>query len=79
MVRITLPNRLKSYTGGGTNSTNHSRSTSPNHSSSMKKNSAVADGSPEKANGLMLKIVVIKVGLHFFGHAGRNNVIRVKC
>jgi hypothetical protein len=45
----------------------------------MKKNSAVADGSPEKANGLMLKIVVIKVGLHFFGHAGRNNVIGVKC
>ena len=67
MVRITLPNRLKSYTGG-TNSANHSRSTSPNPSylsSNMKKSSAGGgtDGSPEKAgsNGLMLKVVVLKV------------------
>jgi hypothetical protein len=64
MVRIMLPNRLKSYTGGGTHSANHSRSTSPNPNGSMKKSSSGADGSPDKAlsNGLMLKVVVLKVG-----------------
>ena len=75
MVRITLPNRLKSYTGGGTNSATHSRSTSPNPSGIMKKSSAGADGSPEKGNGLMLKVVVLKVGLNFFGHAGRSKAM----
>jgi hypothetical protein len=61
MVRITLPNRLKSFNGGGTNSASHSRSTSPNPNGSMKKSSGGADGSPEKASGLMLKVVVLKV------------------
>ena len=72
MVRITLPNRLKSYTGtGGTNSANHSRSSSP--SPGMKKSSASSAAgatsgaggtSPEghgNHNGLMLKVVVLKV------------------
>ena len=72
MVRITLPNRLKSYTGtGGTNSANHSRSSSP--SPGMKKsNASSATGaagaggtSPEghglNGNGLMLKVLVLKV------------------
>jgi phosphatidylserine decarboxylase len=63
MVRITLPNRLKSFNGGGTTSATHSRSTSPNPNGGMKKNSGAADASPEKANGLMLKVVVLKVGL----------------
>ena len=63
MVRITLPNRLKSFNGGGTSSANHSRSTSPNLNGSMKKSSSTADASPEKGNGLMLKVVVLKVGL----------------
>jgi hypothetical protein len=61
MVRITLPNRLKSFNGGGTNSASHSRSTSPNPNGSMKKSSGGADGSPEKPSGLMLKVVVLKV------------------
>ncbi|KAG4427451.1 hypothetical protein IFR05_017066 [Cadophora sp. M221] len=58
MVRISLPNRLKSYT----NSTNNSRSSSPNPGSSMKKTNSGTDGSLEasKVNGLMLKVVVIK-------------------
>lgn len=59
MVRITLPNRLKSYTG--TNSASQSRSNSPGPA--MKnKNGGNGDNSPEFAKGLMLKIVVIKVG-----------------
>ncbi|KAE9375185.1 phosphatidylserine decarboxylase-like protein [Stipitochalara longipes BDJ] len=60
MVRITLPNRLKSFNGGGTSSATHSRSTSPNPNGIMKKSSGSADASPEKGNGLMLKVVVLK-------------------
>lgn len=60
MVRITLPNRLKPYTG--TNSANQSRSNSPGPA--MKnKHGGNGDNSPEFAKGLMLKIVVIKVRL----------------
>ncbi|KAK0103918.1 hypothetical protein ONS96_005025 [Cadophora gregata f. sp. sojae] len=59
MVRISLPNRLKSYT----NSTNNSRSSSPNPgANSMRKTNSGSDGGPDgaKVNGLMLKVVVIK-------------------
>jgi hypothetical protein len=61
MVRISLPNRLKSYTGQ--NSTSNSRSSSP--SPGMKKSfTGGSDGSPEsaKGNGLVLKVVVLRVG-----------------
>ena len=61
MVRISLPNRLKSFNGGGTHSASHSRSTSPNPNGSMKRITS-ADGGGEKGTGLMLKVVVIKVG-----------------
>ncbi|KAL2071140.1 hypothetical protein VTL71DRAFT_12375 [Oculimacula yallundae] len=58
MVRISLPNRLKSYT----NSTSNSRSSSPNPSASMRKMNSGSEANAEgtKVNGLMLKIVVIK-------------------
>lgn len=62
MVRISLPNRLKSY-----NSNNNSRSTSPNPSS-MKDRKGL-DGAPDaasKVNGLMLKVVVLKVRGKYF-------------
>lgn len=63
MVRIALPSRLKSYTTG-TNSASHSRSTSP-APGGMKKSTGGSDSSPEsaKANGLMLKVMVMKVRL----------------
>ena len=72
MVRISLPNRLKSFNGGGTHSASHSRSTSPNPNGSMKRITS-ADGSGEKGTGLMLKVVVLKVGLPAKGEEfGRN-------
>ncbi|RDW82977.1 hypothetical protein BP5796_04468 [Coleophoma crateriformis] len=56
MVRIALPNRLKSY-----NNTN-SRSTSPSPSNTMKdrKGSGGSTDGSAKVNGLMLKVVVLK-------------------
>lgn len=60
MVRITLPNRLKSYTGGS-NSASHSRSTSPIPTMRNNKGGG-GDYSPEFAKGLTLKVVVMKVG-----------------
>jgi phosphatidylserine decarboxylase len=61
MVRITLPHRLKSYTGS--NSASNSRSTSPSPGI-MKRHTGGSDTSPEntKTNGLALKVVVMKVG-----------------
>jgi hypothetical protein len=60
MVRIPLPHRLKSY---GANSASNSRSTSP--SPGVKIGTAVeGSGEPAKANGLLLKVVVLKVGPH---------------
>ncbi|CZR53371.1 related to phosphatidylserine decarboxylase [Phialocephala subalpina] len=61
MVRIPLPNRLKSYGG---NSNNPSRSTSPNPNThaNMKDSKKSAVESPEAAKvaGLMLKVVCLK-------------------
>lgn len=59
MVRITLPHRLKSYTGS--NSASNSRSSSPSPGI-MKRHTGGSDISPEntKANGLALKVVVMK-------------------
>lgn len=68
MVHISLPNRLKSYTGGH-NSAANSRSSSPSPGMRNKGNgmgAAAMDGTADtaaKANGLMLKIVVLKVRL----------------
>ncbi len=63
MVRISLPNRLKSYTGHS--STNNSRSSSPSPGS-MKPLAGGADAGhePAKASSLVLKIIVLKVGFH---------------
>lgn len=60
MVRLSLPNRLKSYT----NSAANSRSTSPNPASRTARNNgggSDSSGESPKANGLMLKVNVIKV------------------
>jgi len=64
MVRNILPNRLKSYTS---TSTNNSRSTSPNPGTMKKTLSAGIDPNPElaRANGLMLKVVVLKVCFYY--------------
>ncbi|KAG0652832.1 Phosphatidylserine decarboxylase alpha chain [Hyphodiscus hymeniophilus] len=59
MVRITLPNRLKSYTGG--NSTNNSRSSSPNPG--IKRSlTGGSDTMAESAkpSSLVLKVVVLR-------------------
>ncbi|TAQ83899.1 hypothetical protein B7494_g7780 [Chlorociboria aeruginascens] len=60
MVRIALPNRLKSYAGGAT-STSNSRSSSPNPAPGMRKTKS-SDGSSDsgKATGLVLKVQVLK-------------------
>jgi hypothetical protein len=60
MVRNILPNRLKSYTA---TSTSNSRSTSPSPGNMKKTASGGLDPSGEaaKANGLMLKVVVMRV------------------
>lgn len=61
MVRIPIPNRLKSY--GGNGSTQNSRSTSPvpGLKRSNTSESSTMDPNSPKVNGLMLKVVVIKV------------------
>lgn len=58
MVRIPLPHRLKSY---GAHSASNSRSTSPNP---LGRSASPLDTSGElaKTNGLLLKVVVLKVG-----------------
>lgn len=55
MVRISLPNRLKSYGG---NSSSHSRSTSPNPG--VKRSNTMESIENVKVNGLVLKVVVLK-------------------
>lgn len=63
MVRISLPNRLKSY--GGTSSASHSRSSSPNPGMATKKLTGGSEASLDggKGNGLVLKVVVLRVRL----------------
>lgn len=66
MVRISLPNRLKSYTSQ--TSTNNSRSSSP--SPGLKKSfTGGSDTMAEsaKVTGLVLKVVVLKVSYHVYG------------
>jgi hypothetical protein len=59
MVRINLPNRLKSYTG---QSTGNSRSTSPSPGTMKKSPTPAFEGAAEaKVLGLVLKVVVLKV------------------
>jgi len=64
MGRLHLSSRLKSYTGSNANS----RSTSPTGGASSRRvnNGGSSDSSPElaKANGLMLRVNVIKVRFH---------------
>lgn len=65
MVRI-IPNRLKSYTGGnGTNSPSlkGSRSSSPNPAANMSTGSGNGSAAAAKVNGLMLRVVVLRVSL----------------
>lgn len=57
MVRISLPNRLKSTYSG---STSNSRSTSPNPAS-LKRSSTMDLNSEAKTSTLVLKVVVMKV------------------
>jgi hypothetical protein len=57
MVRLTLPNRLKSY---GVNSASNSRSSSPNPGVKGS-NTTESTGDSAKANGLSLKVGVLKV------------------
>lgn len=66
MVRNILPNRLKSFTHSNSNS----RSTSPNPS--MKRsNTNEMDKESTKVNGLVLRVVALRVGLVWvFGSSG---------
>ncbi|RAL59411.1 hypothetical protein DID88_006785 [Monilinia fructigena] len=72
MVRISLPNRLKTYTKSGprntspisNNNNNNSNISINNNNNTMKYKSSARDSSPEgngiKVNGLVLKVVVLK-------------------
>lgn len=70
MVRI-IPNRLKSYTGA---SSTNSRSTSPHGQTNMMKK---RDHSPQavKPNGLMLRVVVLRVCIANVGGDSRRGVM----
>lgn len=62
MVRITLPNRLKSYGGANiSTSATHSRSSSPNPGVKRSNTMDSMEVGQKKVEGLVLKVVVIRV------------------
>ena len=60
MVRI-IPSRLKSYTGGTSRSSANNESGTVAPKSTMQKREASPGSPAAKANGLMLRVVVMRV------------------